>query len=192
MTQNPDQPAFTRLRERRVREPNVGSNVYDLTNPESPSLVGMAFTFFGRPDFREVVQLSHQWLSEITIAKDERQKEEIETAALAEKASLTALGQQLNLTMDYSCSAVGQGLRILTSDLVAKASKTYSYIIVDEADLDASSPMLVSEVWIAESGSPAADTLTPLGVRGKKLLSPGKDAQLVQWEAIAYRVLTKS
>ena len=192
MSQVPAEPIFNILRERRVREPQNGAKVYDLTDPRGPRLVGQAVKFFGLADRKNVPELSYQWLTEITIAANEIEQQQVENEAAQRKANPLPGDPALHLVVEYSCSAVGANTRILRKGL-PDLQKAYSYIIVDEADNGLNSPMEVREVWIKECADPSSpDKLTPNSVRGKKLLSPGRTDDYVQWEAIAYRALTRS
>jgi len=180
------------LRDQRVRGVGEGAFVYDVTDSSNPVLRGQAFDFFGASALKDEPGLSYQWLTEITVASNELEAQGIKDAAAREVQTQSAIGELLSLQMDYSCSAVGANLRILTTNL-KEAAETYSYIIVDEQDDGSAGPMLVSEIWIAKCDSPSSNSkLTPRTVRGKTLLSPNKAHEYVSWEAVAYRVLTKS
>jgi len=179
-------PVFQILRER-VREPKGVARVYDVTDSRNPQYVGDAVNFFGTDEEKTMPGLSFQWLTEITIASDPRQQTIIEAAAAARKRDRPG-DPPLSLDKSYSCSAVGANARILKSDL-QDIEKTFSYIIVDEADDGSGGPMRVREVWIAECDDPKKSCqLTPSTIKGKTLLSPGKTSDLVQWEAIQHRV----
>lgn len=186
---NPE-PIFNTLR-LRERERDGVARVFDVSDSRNPKYVGDAVNFFGTAEEKTVPGISFQWLTEITVVAEPSQQAEIEAAAAERKRNRPG-DPPLSLVHAYSCSAVGANTRILKGDL-QDIEKTFSYIIVDEADPGNGAKMRVKEIWIAECDNPKGSCqLTPASVKGKTLLSPGKEQDLVQWEAIAFRVANRS
>lgn len=176
---------------REIREPRLsnGAKVIDVSDWANKKLLGYAYRFFGRKDTHNEPDLSHQWLSEIIVGPTAHDAESALAFAQIEKVNGSPIGQQLNLTSDYSCSAVGTNLRIVTKDIATSdPNEMWNYAIVDEASQGEKKPFLVSEIWVRKCADLGQCRIVATHLRGEKLF----DAQeFIQWEAVKYRVDNK-
>ncbi|BDC48068.1 hypothetical protein F183_A03840 [Bryobacterales bacterium F-183] len=156
----------------------------DLNNP-TPMTPPNGYFFFGKEADAPVPGLSVDWLTEVVTGDSY----ESACSALGQAVSKTlsegrAQPDRLSLSLAYSCTEGGKGVRIVREAL-AGIDQKWSYVIVDAEDRTVPGDQLIvaKEIWFSR-----ADELQPEQLRGHKLKRPGQEQRDIDVDDIATRI----